>query len=47
MADEPEQGVRLIHVVIDHDVAKPESLQQITAFQAFVADVESAATCLV
>jgi hypothetical protein len=47
MADEPEEGVSLIHVVIDHDIDKPESLQQMAAFQAFVADIESAATCLV
>lgn len=34
-----EDGVSFIHVVIEHDVDKPESLQAVPAFQAFVADI--------
>jgi hypothetical protein len=37
-------GVSFIHVVIEHDdVADPDSLQDVPAFQAFVADI--AARC--
>ncbi len=32
-------GVSFIHVVIEHDVDEPESLQDVAAFQAFVADI--------
>ena len=38
-----EDGVSFIHVVIEHDVDEPESLQDVAAFQAFVADI--AARC--
>ena len=35
-----EDGVSFIHVVIEHDdVAKPDSLQDVPAFQAFVAGI--------
>jgi hypothetical protein len=34
-----EDGVSFIHVVIEHDVDDPESLQAVPAFQAFVADI--------
>jgi hypothetical protein len=32
-------GVSFIHVVIEHDVDEPESLQALPAFQAFVTDI--------
>ena len=32
-------GVSFMHVVIEHDVDEPESLQDVPAFQAFVADI--------
>jgi hypothetical protein len=32
-------GVSFIHVVIEHDVDNPDSLQAVPAFQAFVADI--------
>jgi hypothetical protein len=32
-------GVSFIHVFIEHDIADPESLQDMPAFQAFVADI--------
>ena len=35
LADE----VSFVHVVIEHDVDKPDSLQAVPAFQAFVADI--------
>ena len=35
-----EDGVSFIHVVIEHDVEEPDSLQDVPAFQAFVAGVE-------
>ena len=38
-----DDGVSFIHVVIEHDVADPDSLQDVPAFQHFVADV--AARC--
>lgn len=35
-----EDGVSFIHVVIEHDVDEPESLQAVKAFQAFVAGID-------
>jgi hypothetical protein len=34
-----EDGVSFIHVVIEHDIESPESLQAVPAFQAFVDDI--------
>jgi hypothetical protein len=34
-----EDGVSFIHVVIEHDLESPDSLQSIPAFQAFVAGI--------
>jgi hypothetical protein len=35
-----DDGVSFVHVVIEHDgVAHPDSLQDVEAFQAFVADI--------
>jgi hypothetical protein len=34
-----DDGVSFIHVVIEHDVDNPDSLQAVPAFQAFVADI--------
>jgi hypothetical protein len=34
-----EDGVSFVHVVIEHDVEHPDSLQEVPAFQAFVADI--------
>jgi hypothetical protein len=35
-----EDGVSFVHVVIEHeDVEKPDSLQDVPAFQAFLADI--------
>jgi hypothetical protein len=34
-----EDGVSFVHVVVEHDVEAPDSLQDVPAFQAFVADV--------
>jgi hypothetical protein len=34
-----EDGVSFVHVVIEHDVDEPDSLQDIPAFQAFVEDI--------
>ncbi len=35
-----EDGVHFVHVVIEHDgVEEPDSLQDVPAFQAFVADI--------
>jgi hypothetical protein len=34
-----EDGVSFVHVVIEHDVATPDSLLAVPAFQAFVADI--------
>ena len=34
-----EDGVSFIHVVVEHDVEAPDSLQDVPAFQAFVADI--------
>ena len=34
-----EDGVSFIHVVIEHDVDEPDSLQDVPAFQAFVAGI--------
>ena len=32
-------GVSFLHVVIEHDISDPDSLQAVPAFQAFVADI--------
>jgi hypothetical protein len=34
-----EDGVSFIHVVIEHDIDHPDSLQAVPAFQAFVAGI--------
>ena len=34
-----DDGVSFIHVVIEHDVNDRDSLQDVPAFQAFVADI--------
>jgi hypothetical protein len=34
-----DDGVSFIHVVIEHDVEDPDSLQSVPAFQAFVASI--------
>jgi hypothetical protein len=34
-----DDGVSFIHVVIEHDVDEPESLQAMPAFRAFAADI--------
>jgi hypothetical protein len=34
-----EDGVSFVHVVIEHDIDEPDSLQAVPAFQAFVADI--------
>ena len=34
-----EDGVSFVHVVVEHDVDDPDSLQDVPAFQAFVAEV--------
>ena len=35
-----DDGVSFVHVVIEHDdVDQPDSLQEVPAFQAFVADI--------
>ena len=34
-----EDGVSFLHIVIEHDVNDPDSLQAVPAFQAFVADI--------
>jgi hypothetical protein len=34
-----EDGVSFVHVVIEHDVDHPDSLQDVPAFQAFVAGI--------
>ena len=34
-----EDGVSFIHVVIEHDIDEPDSLQAVPAFQAFVAGI--------
>ena len=34
-----DDGVSFIHVVMEHDVDEPESLQDVAAFQAFVANI--------
>jgi hypothetical protein len=34
-----EDGVSFVHVVIEHDVDEPDSLQAVPAFQTFVADI--------
>jgi hypothetical protein len=34
-----EDGVSFVHVVVEHDVEDPDSLQSVPAFQAFVAGI--------
>jgi hypothetical protein len=34
-----DDGVSFVHVVVEHDVDDPDSLQDVPAFQAFVADI--------
>lgn len=34
-----DDGVRFIHVVIEHDGEESDSLQDVPAFQAFLADI--------
>jgi hypothetical protein len=34
-----EDGVSFIHVWIEHDIANPDSLQAVSAFQAFIVDL--------
>ena len=34
-----EDGVSFLHVVIEHDVENPDSIQAVPAFQAFVAGI--------
>ena len=34
-----EDGVSFVHVVVEHDVENPDSLQSVPAFQAFVAGI--------
>jgi hypothetical protein len=34
-----DDGVSFIHVVIEQDIDEPDSLQEVPAFQAFVADI--------
>jgi predicted SnoaL-like aldol condensation-catalyzing enzyme len=34
-----DDAVNFVHVVIEHDVSEPDSLQDVPAFQAFVADI--------
>jgi hypothetical protein len=36
---ELDDGVSFIHVWIEHDVADPDSLQAVPAFQAFMSDL--------
>ena len=35
----PASDVSFIHVVIEHDIDEPDSLQAVPAFQAFVAGI--------
>ena len=34
-----KDGVTFIHVVIEHEIADPDSLEDVPAFQAFVAEI--------
>jgi hypothetical protein len=34
-----EDGVSFVHVLIEHEVEEPDSLQDVPAFQAFVANI--------
>jgi hypothetical protein len=34
-----EDGVSFVHVVVEHDIDDPDSLQDVPAFQAFVQDI--------
>jgi hypothetical protein len=36
-----DDGVSFVHVAIEHDIDAPDSLQDVPAFQAFVADIGS------
>jgi hypothetical protein len=35
-----DDGVSFIHVMIEHDIDRPESLQDVAAFQSFVAEID-------
>lgn len=35
-----DDGVSFVHVMTEHDVDDPDSLQDVAAFRAFVADVD-------
>jgi hypothetical protein len=35
-----DDDVTFVHVMIEHDVEHPESLQDVAAFQAFVAEID-------
>jgi hypothetical protein len=39
-----EDAVSFVHVVIEHDVENPDSLQNVPAFQSFVADIADRCT---
>jgi hypothetical protein len=34
-----EDGVSFLHIVVEHDVDEPDSLQEVPAFQAFLAGI--------
>jgi len=34
-----DDGVTFIHVVIEHEIADPDSLENVPAFQAFLAEI--------
>jgi hypothetical protein len=34
-----DDGVTFVHLVVEHDVVEPDSLQDVSAFQAFVAGI--------
>ncbi|MET0664042.1 MAG: hypothetical protein ABW008_00645, partial [Acidimicrobiales bacterium] len=34
-----DDGVSFVHLVVEHDVARSDSLQDVPAFQEFVADI--------
>jgi hypothetical protein len=36
-----DDDVSFVHAVIEHDVDHPDSLQEVPAFQAFVADIDA------
>src|ERR1700692_2908924 len=35
-----DDGVSFVHVMNEHDIAHPDSLQKVAAFQSFVADID-------